>query len=144
MPSLILNQSTLLSISSRGTGVFRFPTPSDGLEIPVYDGTDTALEPLYVSIRAKRSSGNVVLPHSQLGDSFGTYYKFGPWREPDAVGFSSAEVWQSPLLMNISSLMLATLFSRYRCDHVPPDNQDKIDSNQTSTYYNLHTDRPIQ
>jgi hypothetical protein len=82
VPNLIPGPSKVLTVFAGGTRACRFPTPSNELQIPIFDGTDTSVEPLYISTRATRRSGNAVLRHSQRGDLYGTYYKFGPFREP--------------------------------------------------------------
>ena len=82
VPSLIPGPSKILTVYAGGTQACRFPTPSNEMNIPVFEGTDSAVEPLYTSTRAKRRSGNAVLRHSQRGDLYGSYYKFGPFREP--------------------------------------------------------------
>lgn len=82
VPNLIPGPSKVLTIVAGGTRACRLPTPSNELQIPIYDGTDTSVEPLYISTRATRRSGNAVLRHSQRGDLYGSYYKFGPFREP--------------------------------------------------------------
>jgi hypothetical protein len=82
VPSLIPGPSKILTVYAGGTRACRFPTPSNELQIPIFDGTDTTVEPLYTSTRATRRSGNAVLRHSQRGDLYCSYYKFGPFREP--------------------------------------------------------------
>ena len=82
VPNLIPGQYKILTIFARGTRTCRFPTPSKELETYVFDGTVTSGEPLYVSTRASRRSGNAVLRHSQRGDLLATNYKFGPFRDP--------------------------------------------------------------
>ena len=82
VPSLIPGPSKILTVLARGTRVCRLPTPSKELEISIFEGTATFGEPLYVSTRASRRSGNAVLRHSQRGDLLATNYKFGPFRDP--------------------------------------------------------------
>ena len=74
VPNLISGTSTLLSIYAYGNCGLN---PSSQLQTPVYRGTNTSVEPEYVSERAKRSSGNAVLRHVSEGGLLGTTYRFG-------------------------------------------------------------------
>lgn len=82
VPNLIPGPFKILTIFARGTRTCRLPTPSRELETFVFDGTAISGEPLYVSTRASRRSGNAVLKHNQRGDLLATNYKFGPFRDP--------------------------------------------------------------
>lgn len=83
IPELPIKPSTIFTIQAQGTRFIRIPTPSRELEIAVFNGTDTSAEPVYISTRAKRSSGNAVLRHFIKGDLLATTYRFGPFREPE-------------------------------------------------------------
>lgn len=82
VPDLIPGLTKVLTVFARGTCSCRLPTPSDELEIPIYNGTDTSLEPEYISTRPNRRSGNAVLRHRQRGDLYSSHYKWGPFRDP--------------------------------------------------------------
>lgn len=68
-----------LTIDAHGIGVFRFPSPSNELEIPVYTESDKVV---YISKREKRSSGNCVLWSAKAGKLVETEYFFGMNRDP--------------------------------------------------------------
>lgn len=68
-----------LIIDAHGIGIFRFPVPSNELEIPIYSEEG---KKLYTSKRAKRSSGSCVLSSFKEGDIVETEYFFGPGRDP--------------------------------------------------------------
>ena len=83
IPELPFTPSTIFTVQAEGTRFWRFPSPSRELEIGVFNGTDTSAEPIYVSTRANRSSGNAILSHHIKGDMYATTYRFGPFREPE-------------------------------------------------------------
>ena len=83
VPDIAINPSTIFTIQARGFHGFRRCRAGNGLDIYVFSGTDTTAEPIYVSSRAKRSSGSSVLRHSHKGPLLSTTYKFGPGREPE-------------------------------------------------------------
>ena len=82
VPSLIANASKFLTIQANGTKCIRLPRPCSALETLIFEGNDTTADPVYISTRGSKRSGNAVLSHSQRGDLLATKYKFGPGREP--------------------------------------------------------------
>ena len=128
VPNLIPNTSKILTIQATGTSsCWALPTPSNELEICIFDGTNTTTEPLYVSTRASRRSGNAVLHHSQRGELLATNYKFGPFREP-VIRYLSAtgdiklgpDDEQGPLAVKTKSHMLT-----YRVDLTMAEHENK-------------------
>lgn len=82
VPDLISTPSQLLTIQARGIGSMDLSCYNSELTIPIFAGTDTHAQALYISTRASRKKGNAVLSHVQDGDIISTAYKFGPFREP--------------------------------------------------------------
>lgn len=83
IPEVPIRPSMVFTVRAQGTRFIRFPTPSPELEIAIFHGTDTSAEPIYVSIRSKRGSGNATLRHFVKGDLLATSYRFGPFRDPE-------------------------------------------------------------
>ncbi|KAF2104664.1 hypothetical protein NA57DRAFT_70870 [Rhizodiscina lignyota] len=67
-----------LIINAHGVGLIRLPCPSKELEIAI---TDTDENVVYMSTRAKVSSGDAILSDSN-GNLVATKYFFGPGRDP--------------------------------------------------------------
>ena len=82
VPNLIPGNTKVLTVSARGNSACGVGNPSKELEVPIFEGLNTSTEPLYLSTRAKRSSGNAILSHRQRGDLYASNYKFGPFRDP--------------------------------------------------------------
>jgi hypothetical protein len=82
VPNLIPGNTKVLTVFARGISSCGVGAASRELEVPIFEGTDTSVEPLYISTRAKRSSGNAILSHRQRGDLYASNYKFGPFRDP--------------------------------------------------------------
>lgn len=83
IPEVPIKPSSVFTVQAQGTRFVRFPTPSPELEIAIFNGTDTSVEPVYTSTRPKRGSGNATLRHFVKGDLLATTYRFGPFREPE-------------------------------------------------------------
>ena len=77
IPEVPIKPSIVFTIQARGTHFIRFPTPSPELEIAIFNGTDTSLEPVYTSVRPKRGCGNAALRHFVKGDLLATTYRLG-------------------------------------------------------------------
>lgn len=98
IPEVPITPSTVFTVHAQGTRFIRFPTPSPELEIAIFNGTDTSVEPVYTSIRSKRGSGNATLRHYMKGDLLATSYRFGLFRDPEIRridGGSDSKVVQS-------------------------------------------------
>jgi hypothetical protein len=73
------NPTKTLLINARGIKLLRFPLPSSELEIPISTPEGAIV---YVSTRAKKSSGNAVLTDAQGRECVTSEYFWGPGRDP--------------------------------------------------------------
>lgn len=78
-PAYNFYSSRALHISAQGIGLFRFPSPSKELEIPIYNSNGSIA---YISRRESRRSGNAILSDPDVGDLIQSEYFFGPGRDP--------------------------------------------------------------
>ena len=72
VPQLIPDASNLFTIVAFGNNCS--VNASSQLQIPVFRGTDTTADPLYVSERFKRESGKAILRHKDRGAALASLY----------------------------------------------------------------------
>ncbi|KAF1987294.1 hypothetical protein K402DRAFT_392994 [Aulographum hederae CBS 113979] len=70
----------VLDISSKGHGMWHFPTPPTELETPI---TDEEGRIQYVSTKLTRRKGNATLSSPKRGVLAETKYRFGPGKDPE-------------------------------------------------------------